>query len=165
MALRGGRGRVVHARDQGVGLRRAGLIVHRGQRKPCEGDSVDGHPERAHRREDRIPPGLGAERLHGGRQDLGGQKRIVRRLLVRELEHERDVRGRSRSEPLGQHPEVDAARLAKRDRIPPREATARVHEHSIPGRHPLHGAIDVPVRILSPTDDDDVKPEARQTTP
>ncbi len=96
---------------------------------------------------------------------LGGQQRIMGRLLVGELEDERDVEGRARPERFGQHAQMNPPRLAERDRIPSGEATARVHQHGVAGGYPLDGALDVRLGILRSADDDDMKPEARQTAP
>ncbi len=69
VALRGGRGSVVHARDQRFGRRWARLLVRRRERESRESDAVDRHAERPDRGKHRIAPGLRTERAHGLRQD------------------------------------------------------------------------------------------------
>ncbi len=163
-ALRARRRRVVHARDQNIGRRRARVLARVGEREAGEGDAVRGGPHRTNGREDRISARLGAEEVHGLAQDLGRQERVVGGLLVGELEDERHVGRRASLERLGERAERDAGAVAERDGVPPGEEGARVDEHGVSLIDPRNGPLDVRLRIRPGAHDDDVEPEAREPT-
>ena len=151
--------------DQRLGRRRPGVLVGRGEREAREGDAVDPHLQRTHCRKHRISVRLRAERLHGLGEDLRREERVVRRLLVGELEDERHVRRRAFRERLGQRPQRDVHVLAERDVVAPGKAAAGVDQNGVARIDPRDGLRDVRLRIGSRADDDDVKPVRSQPAP
>ena len=138
------------------------MIAALGERQAGEGDAVGGRPGRTDGGEHGISMRLRAQRVHGLGKDLGCEKRVVRRVLVGELEDERSVRGLACRERQRERRQRDAS-VAERDRISPRQKTARVDEHGVAHVDPLGGALDVCLWVWARADDHDVKPEARQS--